>query len=247
MNDLQRYFESNPDRMIHKWMHYFDVYDRYFAKFRDTDVHFVEIGTGNGGSMQMWKHYFGKKAKFYGVDINPYAKNFADDQVKVFIGDQGDRTFLNKLAAEIPRIDILLDDGGHSMTQQINTFEVLYPKISANGVYLCEDLHTSYWKGYGGGLRKRGSFIEYSKHFIDHLHAWHSKWVKKAAPEEFTRTTYALHYYDSMLVIEKKPMEKPYTRMTGKATLPPEAPAEAPLIRRAVRGLKRALKKEKKK
>ncbi len=242
MNDLQRYFENNPDRMIHKWMHYFEIYERYFARYRGTDVHFVEIGTGNGGSLQMWRNYFGGKARFFGVDIHPYAKNFEDEQTKIFIGDQADKKFLARLAREIPRIDILLDDGGHSMTQQINTFEVLYPRIAADGIYLCEDLLTSYWKGFGGGYRKRGSFIEYSKNFIDYLHAWHSKWVKKAAPEEFTRSTYALHYYDSVLVIEKRPVEKPFTRMTGKATLPPEPPSRPPLVRRVARGLRRALK-----
>lgn len=242
MNDLQRYFENNPDRLIHKWMHYFDIYDRFFARYRGTDVHFVEVGTGHGGSLQMWKDYFGKKARFFGVDIHPHAKNFADEQTRIFIGDQGDKNFLQQVAREIPRIDILLDDGGHTMTQQINTFEVLYPRIAADGIYLCEDLHTSYWKGHGGGYRKRSSFIEYSKNFIDYLHAWHSKWVKAAAPEEFTRSTYALHYYDSVLVIEKKPMEKPHTGMTGKPTLPYEYEPETPLIKRAVRRLKKTLR-----
>jgi len=241
VNDLQRYFENNPDRLINKWVHYFDVYDRHFSKYRGTDVHFVEIGTGHGGSMQMWKDYFGKKAKFFGVDINPEARKFEDDQVRIFIGDQGDRNFLNQLARDIPRIDILLDDGGHTMKQQINTFEVLYPRIASDGVYLCEDLHTSYWKGFGGGYRKRGSFIEYSKNFVDYLHAWHSKWVRKAAPEEFVRSTYSLHYYDSMLVIEKKPMVAPHAHMTGTSTLTPEPPSQPPLHRRATRALRRAL------
>ena len=243
MNDLQRYFENNQGRMINKWMHYFEIYDRHFSRYRGTDVHFLEIGTGNGGSLQMWQDYFGKKARFFGVDIHPHAKNFEDEQTRIFIGDQADKNFLARLAREIPRIDILLDDGGHTMTQQINTFEALYPRISADGIYLCEDLHTSYWKGHGGGYRKRGSFIEYSKNFIDYLHAWHSKWVKKAAPEDFTRSTYALHYYDSVLVIEKRPMEKPYSRITGEQTLPPEPPSQPPLMRRAVRGLKRAIRR----
>lgn len=241
MNDLERYFENNTGRMIHKWMHYFDVYDSLFSKFRGTDVHFVEIGTGNGGSMQMWHDYFGPKAKFYGVDIHPYAENFADERTKIFIGDQGDKKFLKKLAAEIPRIDILLDDGGHTMEQQINTFEVLYPKIELGGVYLCEDLHTSYWKGYGGGYKRRGSFIEYTKNFIDYINAHHSKWVMKDANQEIVKTAFGLHYYDSMFAIEKRAVGKPYSRMTGTATLPPEPEPQPPLMKR----IKRALKKKK--
>jgi hypothetical protein len=101
------------------------------------------------------------------------------------------------------------------MKQQIHTFEELFPKISANGVYLCEDLHTSYWPEYGGGYKRKGSFIEYSKKFIDSLHAWHAIRKRKMPVSDFTRTAHSLHYYDSVLVIEKRPIEKPYSRKTG--------------------------------
>ena len=84
----------------------------------------------------MWKDYFGPEARIYGVDVNPGCKNLEEDRVSIFIGNQADRLFLKTLAAEIPRIDILLDDGGHTMVLQINTFEELFPKVSENGVYL---------------------------------------------------------------------------------------------------------------
>jgi hypothetical protein len=242
MNDLQHYFENNRGRSIHKWMHYFEIYDRHFSRYRGTDVHFVEIGTGDGGSLEMWKDYFGKNARFFGVDIDPRAKEFEDARTRIFVGDQADREFLVRLAREIPRIDILLDDGGHTMRQQIHTFEALYPRIAADGVYLCEDLHTSYWKGHAGGYRRRGSFIEYSKNFIDYLHAWHSARVRQAAPPEFVRSNYALHFYDSMLVIEKRPIEKPRSCLTGATGFPPAPEPEPPLLRRAVRKIRKALK-----
>ena len=58
------------------------------------------------------------------------------DQIEIFIGDQGDRVFLQSLIKKIPRIDILIDDGGHRMKQQINTFEEIFPHINDNGIYL---------------------------------------------------------------------------------------------------------------
>jgi 23S rRNA U2552 (ribose-2'-O)-methylase RlmE/FtsJ len=220
MNDLEKYFLGNTGKLISKWNHYFDVYDRHFSKFRGTDVHIVEFGVFQGGSLQMWKDYFGPKARIYGVDINPHCKQLEEEQVKIFIGDQADKKFLRSIADAIPRIDILLDDGGHTMEQQINTFEVLFPKIDKNGVYLCEDIHTSYWRRYGGGYKKRGTFIEYSKNFIDYLHAWHSKLPRRLAVSDFTRSVTSLHYYDSILVIEKGPREKPAYSTTGTQQLP---------------------------
>jgi len=204
VNDLERYFNNNPGHSIQKWQHYFDIYDRHFSRFRGSEVSVVEIGVAGGGSLQMWKYYFGPRAKIYGVDINPKCKELEEENIEIFIGDQSNREFLESLTVKIPRIDILIDDGGHRMEQQINTFEVLFPHIDKDGIYLCEDLHTSYWKRFGGGYHKEGTFVEYSKEFIDRIHGWHLGDATK-----FTESVDSLHYYDSVLVIEKKPREKP--------------------------------------
>ena len=219
MNDLERHFTENSGRLIHKWKHYFEIYDSHFSRFRGTDVHVVEFGVSQGGSLQMWKEYFGPNAKIFGVDINPHCKKLEDEHIKIFIGDQEDRNFLKLLAKKIPRIDILIDDGGHTMKQQINTYEELFTYIDKNGVYLCEDLHTSYWHKFGGNYKKKSTFIEYSKNFIDAINAWHSK-TSKLHVTEFTKSVHSLHYYNSILVVEKRPIEKPFDLMTGKATIP---------------------------
>jgi len=214
MNDLEKHFTENTGKLIHKWKHYFEIYDRHFSRFRGTDVHVVEFGVSHGGSLQMWKEYFGSNCKIFGVDINPYCKTLEEEQIKIYIGDQENRNFLKSLAKKIPRIDILIDDGGHTMKQQINTFDELFTQIDKNGVYLCEDLHTSYWSAWKGGYRKRGTFIEYSKHFIDYLNAWHSK-TSRLSVTEFTKSVHSLNYYDSVLVVEKRPIEKPFHLKTG--------------------------------
>lgn len=219
MNDIEKYFKENTALSIHKWQHYFDVYDRHFSRYRGTDVHIVEFGVSEGGSLQMWKDYFGPDCMIYGVDINPHCKELEEDRIKIFIGDQEDREFLRMLAKEIPRIDILIDDGGHRMQQQINTFEELYPYIEKNGLYFCEDMHTSYWKGWGGGgYKKKGTFIEYSKNFIDYINAWHSQ-THKLTVSDFTRTVRSVHFYDSIVVVEKGVVEDPFQVRTGEQVI----------------------------
>jgi 23S rRNA U2552 (ribose-2'-O)-methylase RlmE/FtsJ len=224
MNDLEIYFNANTGALIHKWKHYFNIYDRHFSRYRGTDVHVLEFGVSHGGSLQMWKTYFGEKCRVFGVDINPHCKALEEERVQILIGDQADRVFLSSLAKQLPRIDILIDDGGHTMEQQIKTFEALFAHVDANGVYLIEDLHTSYRPKFGGGYRRRGSFIEYSKNLIDQIHAWHSRQPKKFAVSDFTRSAYALHYYDSILVIEKRPIEEPHHLRTGNPRIPPHKP-----------------------
>lgn len=232
MNDLEKYFTENTGRLIHKWKHYFEIYNRHFSRFRGTDVHIVEFGVSQGGSLQMWKQYFGPNCKIFGVDVNPHCKSLEEEQIEIIIGDQEDREFLNSLVKKIPRIDILIDDGGHRMTQQINTFEELFYRIDENGVYLCEDLHTSYWPKWGGGYKKRGTFIEYSKNFIDYINAWHSVQPDRLSVTEFTKSAHSLHYYDSILVIEKRPIEKPFHLKTGTLTIPDFHPPKKSLMKR---------------
>ena len=219
MNDLENYFTENTGNLIHKWKHYFEVYDRHFSRFRGTNVYVVEFGVSHGGSLQMWKHYFGPKAKIFGIDINPKCKALEEDQIEIIIGDQEDRQFLKSLKGAISRIDILIDDGGHTMKQQISTYEELFPFIDGNGVYLCEDLHTSYWPEYGGSYKKSDTFIEYSKSFIDYINAWHSVETSTLSVTDFTKSVHSLHYYDSVLVIEKRSIEKPYRLVTGTPTV----------------------------
>ncbi len=214
MNDLEKYFRQNNKRLIHKWMHYFEVYDRHFSKYRNKEIVILEIGVSQGGSLQMWKDYFGNKAKIYGVDISPDCKNLEEENIKIFIGSQADRKFLKEIKAQIPPIDILIDDGGHTMQQQIVTYEELFDHVKTDGVYLCEDMHTSYWLEYGGGFRRRNSFVEYTKKFIDYLNAHHSK-QSGLKVNDFTKTVNSIHYYDSMLVIEKRAMVPPHAEKTG--------------------------------
>lgn len=220
MNDLLSYAKNNKHSLLNKYKHYFSIYDRHLSKFRDTEVNVLEFGVAHGGSLQMWKNYFGQKAKIYGVDINPNCKQLEEDRISIFIGDQGDKNFLRVLKKNIPRIDILVDDGGHEMKQQIVTFEELFPYISSNGVYLCEDLHTSYMNEFAGGYRKKNTFIEYSKNFIDQINAWFSEEPNRFKVTDFTRTVYSLHYYNSVLVIEKKPVQKGCVWFSGKPRIP---------------------------
>ena len=218
MNFLEKYFTENKNRRIFKWHHYFEIYERHFEKYRNKDVSILEIGVLHGGSLQMWKEYFGSNAKIYGVDINPKCKGFEEKNVEIFIGSQSDRNFLREIKSRIPKIDILIDDGGHTMEQQITTFEELFEHVDENGVYLCEDLHTSYWEEFGGGYKNPNSYIEYSKNFIDYINAFHSK-NESLKVNSFTKSAHSLHYYDSVLVVEKRKIEPPYTLKTGKKSL----------------------------
>jgi hypothetical protein len=187
--------------------HFLDAHHRHLARFQGQSVTMVEIGVAFGGSIEVWRSYLGENLTIYGVDVDPRCSELAGDRVHIRIGDQADRSFLQSLVQEIPRIDIVIDDGGHTMEQQLATFEVLFPAVAPGGVYICEDAFTSYWTTYGGGLRRAGTFMEVMKDKVDELNAWYGG--EAPEPTEFTRTAGSISFYSGMVVIEKGEVAPP--------------------------------------
>jgi methyltransferase family protein len=194
-------FLHHDGRPIHKWTHYFPVYERHLERFRNRSVTMVEIGVGQGGSLQMWKRYLGPLAQIIGLDTNPACSAFEESQIAVRIGDQSDLEFLGRVVEEFRPIDVILDDGSHRMDHLTASFKFLFPQLDRNGVYLVEDLHTAYWDEFGGGYKREGSFIEMVKVLIDELNADYTRGA--VAPTPFTATTTSLHIYDSLVVFER--------------------------------------------
>lgn len=228
MTELETFFRANTGRLIDKWTHYFGVYDRHLRRFRGRPVVILEIGVYHGGSLRMWKDYFGDHARIFGIDIDPRCKQLEEENVSIFVGSQEDRGFLRKVRDAMPPIDILIDDGGHTMHQQITTFEELFGAVNEDGVYLCEDVHTSYWLRYGGGHQRRGTFVEHCKQLIDRLNAWHSE-ERSLRVDDFTRSADSIHFYDGIVVIEKRRRGAPESQRTGSPSFvdPPVAPLPA--------------------
>ena len=214
MNELEQYFEKNDKRLINKYQHYFDVYDKHFSKYKGQEITIVEVGVFQGGSLQMWRSYFGPKAKIWGIDIDTRCKLLEEENTNIIIGSQEDESFLESIYDITGPIDILIDDGGHTQKQQITTFNILFDKIKNDGVYLCEDVHTSYWLSYGGGSNRMGTFIQFTKKLIDKLNAFHSE-ENSLQVDSFTKSAKSIHYYDSIVVIEKGIITKPTSKMTG--------------------------------
>jgi hypothetical protein len=203
MNKFAEFFYTRPKNTIHKWQHYFEIYDTHFKKFIGKNPSILEIGVSGGGSLDMWNDYFDGQCSIHGVDITESAKRFQTGNIMITIGDQGDRAFWDKFILDNPgKFDIIIDDGGHTMTQQITTYEKMYDHMYDGGVYLCEDTHTSYWAAYGGGLRNPRSFIEYAKRFVDSLHAYHIHDQKMGL--DFRKKTFRVSFYDSIVVLDRK-------------------------------------------
>jgi hypothetical protein len=226
LGDLESWFRQGGGVNVHKWLHYFEIYERHFAPFRGKPVKVLEIGVYKGGSLRMWQAYFGSNSTIVGLDINPTCKKFEKtaDNIHVRIGDQESQSFLTSVQKEFGLFDIVIDDGGHTTGQQIQSFIQLYFfSMKPEGIYLVEDLHTNYWKRYmtyPGGL----TFVELAAKLVHRLHDAHqghdedfirfdvgnSDRFETLEVGAFCAQTRSIHFYDSIIVFERGCKTMPY-------------------------------------
>jgi demethylmacrocin O-methyltransferase len=140
-NPLHRIFvECGTDKAAHGY----DVpYTMFLAAWREKPIRLLEIGVREGASLRAWRRYL-PRAEIFGIDKREEALNAAD-ATYVFLGDQGNPAFLEAVARETGGcFDVVIDDGGHAMHQQQSSFETLWPHLKAGGIYVIEDLETSF-------------------------------------------------------------------------------------------------------
>lgn len=143
---LSSLWQAHTGRLIDKWAHYLPIYERHFERFRNTPVRVLEIGVSHGGSLQLWKAYFGWQSEISGLDIDERCLEYADEPlgIRVECGDQGNAAFMARFAMECGPWDIIIDDGSHVLKDQETSFSRLWGHMPSGGVYLIEDCHNGW-------------------------------------------------------------------------------------------------------
>jgi len=219
------FFGSEDGPLIDKFVHYLAAYDAQLARFREgftladgtrRPLRLLEIGVAQGGSLQLWRKFFGSDAAIWGIDKNPACALAAGNHAEVRIGSQADPGFLRDVVAEMGGVDVVLDDGSHRASHQRASFKVLFPMLSDGGLYGVEDLHTSYWWSFEGGYRVPGTFVEVAKHLVDGMNGWYHRWpaprIDRAAKTEIESIT----FYDSMVFVAKLLHPRPARTQVGR-------------------------------
>jgi hypothetical protein len=129
-SELHKLFYSNADTLVFKWRHYLKIYEDHLSRFRNTPFHMLEIGVAQGGSLSLWRRYFGPEALLFGIDIDDRCRQFDKRDAHVRIGSQDDPAFLRSVVSEMGGVDVVLDDGSHMASHQLTSFQVLFPLLN---------------------------------------------------------------------------------------------------------------------
>lgn len=211
---IERLYYAHQRREMFKWAHYLPLYDQALSHFVGKAPVLLEIGLAQGGSLHLWRDYLGEGCKVVGLDLDPTCKRFEADGFPIYIGDQSDPALLARIADEHGPFDIIVDDGSHISEHQIASFKALFPRLKDGGVYACEDLHTSYWPGWGGGLGRDDTFIAYLKSLLDRIHDKYHQGAEAddPTPEQIAWMTLA----DSIAFIHKQAPATPHMVLVGQ-------------------------------
>ena len=207
-NNFKTLFYNSKLQSI-KLNSYFNIYETIFEEYRRKPITFVEVGIFGGGSLFMWKKYFHPRSRIIGIDLNPKSKSYEKYGFEIFIGDQESENFWKKFYRKVGKVDIILDDGGHTDLQQTQTFISSIKNIKQNGLIVVEDVHTSYFAEFGNP--SKNSFINYSKKIIDLINTRYSgfknyKIKKNKISNIIKKNIYSISFYDSIVAfrINKK-------------------------------------------
>lgn len=126
---------------------YLPLYETFLRTLAAPVTDILEIGVYDGGSLRTWGEYY-PAARITGVDIDPRCLAFAGGNIAVEMCDQADLLALQRLQVRLrarhDAFDIVLDDGSHVWSHQILTFETLFSSLRPGGVFIIEDIDTSY-------------------------------------------------------------------------------------------------------
>ena len=204
----------------------------------------LEIGVRRGGSLDIWKKYFGSDSKIVGLDIDPLCQSMRARGFDIHIGDQSDENFLKSVLDGHQKFDVVIDDGSHIGSHMIKSFEFIYPRMSENGIYIVEDVVPSVIASKSSG-GKHPSFVDYacglsaqlnygftSQSVLDRVNnnsrqasargrknvdIFYSGSIGEfQAPSLFTAITKSIVFYPNMVVFEKSPQSNRCSIKTGK-------------------------------
>jgi len=143
---------------------YLPLYSRHLYGIRERALRIIEFGVQNGASLRLWQAMF-PNAKLVGVDISAACASLADDRTEIVIGSQADPATVDAALGVYGGADVIIDDAGHMSREQVACFERAFPGLAAGGVYVVEDLETSYWQEYTAGCRI--TMLDYLKNLVD--------------------------------------------------------------------------------
>jgi hypothetical protein len=196
-SSLRALYDSAPYLSI-KYDSYFSAYETLLQKYVDREVTTVEVSIFNGGSLFMWRKFFSPKARIIGIDLNPDAREWEKHGFEIYISDQSSDTFWTELFQKIGKVDVVIDDGGHTNRQQIVTSHCAIQNVNDGGLLIVEDVHTNYFREFGNPSRY--SFLNFAHRIVDGVNS--RAYSLRRTYTQYSSRVYSVSFFESMVAFQ---------------------------------------------
>ena len=172
IEDLEVIFSKyDTDKNIY-FHNYTRQYNSLLHEFREKPIKYLEIGVYNGGSVKAFRETFKNSTCILGLDINNICKKYEDVKNNLFIeiGDATNSNFIQQITTKYGSFDIILDDGSHRNKDVIESFELLFPLLNDNGIYIIED--TICYKSKDFLVENYENHLQYFFKYTQYLNQW---------------------------------------------------------------------------
>ena len=155
-----------------KFHNYTRQYNTLFKEFRNKPIKYLEIGVFNGGSIKAFKEAFRNSTCIVGLDIDNRCKKYEDIDNNIFIeiGDATNIDFIKSITEKYGTFDVILDDGSHINKDVIKSFELLFPLLNDDGLYIVED--TICYKENSYIVQSYENHLQYFFNYVKYLNQW---------------------------------------------------------------------------
>jgi len=171
LNEIFNRYDTDKNQRFHN---YSRQYNDLLNKYREESVSFLEIGVYQGESLKIWHEVFPNSTKIVGLDVDPSCRQFEKQSKRTYveIGDATEKDFIDYVNEKHGPFDLVLDDGSHKNVDVINAFELIFPLLNDNGLYIVED--TICYKSPNPYYvnHRYPNHLEYFARFIPFLNQW---------------------------------------------------------------------------
>lgn len=207
--ELDRLFIKYGTDKSSKHHNYSPHYESHFKELKSKKMKMLILGVGGyefpdrgGGDLKAFSDYF-PNSKIYGLDMYDKSGIKLPARTKIFQGSQADGDFLTEIMKDVGILDVIIDDASHMNSLTIQSFRHLFPWLRSGGIYVMEDVESSWWEKNWDG---KSDFKDFNSETSINFCRWLTNNVNAKHVPDF-KDNYgidSIHFYENMVVIIKK-------------------------------------------
>lgn len=116
---------------------YHDYYEPIFKLKEIKTV--LELGVYYGNGLATLREYL-PNAELIGIDISLECCHTQINNCNLYQSSQTDTIRLNQILSKHNPLDLVIDDASHEVEKSIESFNIIFPYVNSQGIYIIEDL-----------------------------------------------------------------------------------------------------------